>query len=357
MVTDFTLNRPKLQRAVLAAAAVILITALMLPLRGRLDKAHVALLFLIVVLISSARLGRALGIATAVLTFLAFNFFFLAPQHTLIVADPRDWLVLATYLVTAGIAAQLFHRERVVAELARQADHAAALAEADRLKDALLAAVSHDLRTPLTTIIANAHEIAESGDGRALAIEAEANRLNELVADLLDLSKLQAGAMQLAPQVNEASDLIGAALHEVSTRLHNRVVNVAIEPLNATLFGKFDFVHSVRVLVNLIDNAHKYSPPGTSIDLGARRDGDALVFSVADRGPGINNADQHLIYQPFYRAHATAEKAGGTGLGLTIANRLAELQGGVLRHMPRAAGGSVFVFRVPAAEVPESVDR
>jgi K+-sensing histidine kinase KdpD len=356
LVTDFKLNRPSLRQALLAAAAVILITVLMLPLRGLLDKAHVALLFLIVVLISSARLGRTLGIATAVLTFLAFNFFFLPPHHTLIIADPRDWLVLATYLVTAGIAAQLFHREHVVAELARQAEHASALAEADRLKDALLAAVSHDLRTPLTTIIANAHEIAESGDHRALAIEAEANRLNELVVDLLDLSKLQAGAVLLAPQVNEASDLIGAALHEVTSRLHDRVVNVAIEPANATLFGKFDFVHSLRVLVNLIDNAHKYSPPGTSIDVSARRDGDTLAFAVADRGPGISNAERHLIYQPFYRTRATAEKTGGTGLGLTIAKRLAELQGGVLRHTPRAGGGSVFAFRVPVAEVPESVE-
>jgi signal transduction histidine kinase len=88
------------------------------------------------------------------------------------------------------------------------------------------------------------------------------------------------------------------------------------------------------------------------IDIGARRDGDVLVFSVADRGPGISNADRHLIYQPFYRAGATADTVSGTGLGLTIANRLAELQGGVIRHLARAGGGTVFVFRVPAAETP-----
>jgi K+-sensing histidine kinase KdpD len=356
LATAFRLTRQQARDALLTAAGSALITALMIPLRGRLDKAHVALLFLIVVLISSARAGRTIGFATAVLTFLAFNFFFLPPYHTLTIADSRDWLVLATYLVTAGIAAQLFYRARVVAALTVQAEHAAALAEADRLKDALLAAVTHDLRTPLTSIIANAHEIAASGDRRGKAIETEANRLNELVVDLLDLSKLQAGAVNFEPHVNEAGDLIGAALHELSDRLNGRQVNVAIEPDNATLFGQFDFVHSLRVLVNLLDNAHKYSLPTTSIDVGARRDGDALLFSVADRGPGISSAERQLVYQPFYRARATAERVSGTGLGLTIAHRLAELQGGTLVHTPRAGGGTVFIFRVPAADIPAALD-
>src|SRR5262249_41147651 len=113
--------------------------------------------------------------------------------------------------------------------------------------------------------------------------------------------------------------------------------------------GRFDFVHSLRVLVNLLENAHKYSPPDQPIDVGARRDGDVLVFSVGDRGPGIPNAERHLIYQPFYRS-ADARKVAGTGLGLSIATRLAELQGGVIRHIARAGGGTVFVYRVPAAD-------
>src|SRR6185369_6220373 len=146
-----------------------------------------------------------------------------------------------------------------------QAEQASALAEADRLKDALLAAVSHDLRTPLTTIRATSHEIADSGDARGQAIEHEAERLNELVADLLDLSKLQGGAVKLTPELNEAGDLLGAALHQLAGTLKNRQVNVTIEPADAVLLGRFDFVHSLRVLVNLLENAHKYSPPDKPI--------------------------------------------------------------------------------------------
>jgi two-component system sensor histidine kinase KdpD len=459
-------------------SAVALLTAAMLPFRESLEKAHVALLYLVVVLVASARVGRSIGLASAVLTFLCFNYFFLQPYYTFIISNPLDWLVLFTYLVTAFVATQLFYRARVQTDAARrraseierlstlgaetlnvgraedalgavasvirttlhvaqaevylkdpredeprlvvrsprdrsetsgepvpslvtwvareglaaaelvdgttrlqeaappgangrpidtsnarillmplrmrertvgvlrlvmfdvitldpeqqqfvdllsyyaalgvervrltmQAEQAAALAEADRLKDALLAAVSHDLRTPLTTIRATAHEIAESGDARGHAIEAEANRLNELVADLLDLSKLQAGAVKITPEVNEAEDLIGAALRQLAGPLGQRKVNVTIEPPGAVLLGRFDFVHSLRVLVNLLENAHKYSPPDKPIDIGARRDGDVLVFSVGDRGPGIPNAERHLISSALLQV----ERGGAESLG------------------------------------------
>jgi two-component system sensor histidine kinase KdpD len=258
--------------------------------------------------------------------------------------EQRRFLDVLSYYAALGV-------ERV--RLMAQAEHAVALAEADRLKDALLASVSHDLRTPLTAIKATAHEIAAAGDERGAAIEAEANRLNELVADLLDLSRLQAQAVHVTSEIHTADDLIGAALKELAGPLGERRVNVQIEPANAVLLGRFDFVHSLRVLVNLIDNAHKYSPLDQPIDIGARRDGAALVFSVADRGPGIPNSDRHLVYQPFYRARATTAGTSGTGLGLTIASRLAELQGGVIRHLSRAGGGTVFVYRVPAVDASE----
>ena len=516
MATAFRLNRASALQWVLWLGLVAVLSGAMLLVRTELDKAHVALLYLILVLLASANAGRTIGVGTAVLTFLAFNFLFLPPYYTFVITNPLDWLILGVYLITAAIAAQLFHRARKEAEAARQraseierlsalgsetlnvgraedalaaiasvirtsmeasdcelylkdpredeprlvvrsprgrgvgddgppprmvvwvaqeglsaaeladgtvrlqeaarppatqpqaldaraaralslplrmrdrtvgvlrlvsagvipfdaekqrfvellsyyaalgvervrltaqAEHAAALAEADKLKDALLATVSHDLRTPLTSIKATAHEIAQSGDTRGLAIEQQANQLNELVADLLDLSKLQANAVNLQVEVNTADDLIGAALEQLSGTLGDRKVNVTIEPPGALLVGRFDFVHSLRVLVNLIENAHKYSPPDQPIDVGARRDGEALVFHVADRGTGIANAERHLIYQPFYRARDAATKSSGTGLGLTIANRLAELQGGVLRHLARAGGGTVFVYRVPA---------
>lgn len=444
----------------LAAAA-----AAMLAVRARLDRAHVALVFLLVVLGGSAAAGRALGVTLAALAFLAFNFLFVPPFHTFWVAQPLDWLVLVAFLATGITAAQLLYRAqaetatarrraaevdrlaalgaetlsagraeealaaitRVIrttlgvaecevrladappvpaapsamhalvvplevrgrpvgalrladpapiapdpqqrrfldalayyaalaverARLSAEAERAEALREADRLKDALLASVSHDIRTPLTTIRALAHDIAAT-DPRALVIEEEVERLNRFVADLLDLSRLTAGAVPLSLAINAAEDLIGAALQRVDGMSRGRVIHATLEPSDAVLVGRFDFVHALRVVVNLLENALKYAPPDAPIDLAARRDGDALVFTVADRGPGVAPGQEARIFERFYAPPGTPADARGAGLGLAIARGLAEAQGGTLRYAPRAGGGSVFELRLPAAELSDA---
>lgn len=236
------------------------------------------------------------------------------------------------------------------ARLAAEVQHAQALREGDRLKDALLAAVSHDLRTPLTAIKALAHDIGQGGDVRAVAIEEQADRLNRLVADLLDLSRLNAGALQLRPEVVAAEDVVGAALQSVAGTLTGRTVHTSLagDPI---LLGRFDLVHSLRVLVNLLENAHKYSPADEPIELTAGREGDRLVFRVADRGPGIALEDVGAVFDPFHRRAGQEPDVGGVGLGLSISRRLAEAQQGSLRYEPRAGGGSVFVFSLPAVDL------
>lgn len=258
-------------------------------------------------------------------------------------AQRRFFAALSPY---AALGAE---RVRLAAELER----AEALRVADRLKDALLASVSHDLRTPLTTIKALAHGIAAEGDERAADIEEEADRLNRFVADLLDLSRLNAGELRLTAEVAAAEDLLGAALQRVSGSLAGREVRASLDPGEPLLLGRFDFVHSLRVLVNLLENAHKYAPPGTPIDLSARRGGDRLLFEVADRGPGIPPSEAEQVFSPFYRARGAQPDVGGAGLGLSISRRLAEAQGGSLAYEPRPGGGSVFRFALPAADLPD----
>jgi two-component system sensor histidine kinase KdpD len=238
--------------------------------------------------------------------------------------------------------------ERV--RLTAEAQHAEALREADRLKDAVLAAVSHDLRTPLTTIKALAHEIGAGGDARAAGIEEEADRLNRFVGDLLDLSRLNAGALELNPEIVAAEDLVGAALQRASGCLGAREIVVSVGPGDSVLLGRFDFVHALRVLVNLLENAHKYSPPGTPVELSAAREDARLVFRIADRGPGIAETERGRVFEPFYRGPGRQPDTGGAGLGLSIASGLAEAQGGHVRYEPRAGGGSIFVFSLPAAD-------
>jgi two-component system sensor histidine kinase KdpD len=190
----------------------------------------------------------------------------------------------------------------------------------------------------------------ETGDERAVTIEEEADRLNRFVADLLDLSRLNAGELRIVPAIVAAEDLVGAALQRVSGSIGDREIGVDLHPHEPLLLGRFDFVQSLRVLVNLLENAHKYAPPGTPIDLSAARDGDRLVFRVADRGPGVPHDQRERIFHPFYRHPGAQADAGGAGLGLSISRRLAEAQDGALHYEPREGGGSVFVFSVPGTE-------
>ena len=237
--------------------------------------------------------------------------------------------------------------ERV--RLSAEAERAVVLAEAHRAKDAVLASVSHDLRTPLTTIKGLAHEIASSGDERADVIEEEADRLNRFVAQILDLSRIASGVAVTDVQPNEAEDLLGAAAQQVSGRLQGRELCIHVLAEGPLLFGQFDFAQTLRALVNLIENAAKYSPPAAPIDLSARREGRWLSFEVADRGPGVPADQRERIFEPFYRRGGQAD-VGGTGLGLSIARGIAEAQGGTVTVNDREGGGSVFSLRVPAID-------
>lgn len=234
--------------------------------------------------------------------------------------------------------------------LAVRAEHADALREAARMKDAVIASVSHDLRTPLTTIKALAHELAMTGDERARVIEDEADRLNKFVADLLDLSRLSAG-VPLSPEPNEAEDLIGAALQRIGAPVGGGRVTVRLTGGESILLGRFDFGQTLRALVNLIDNALKYSPVERAVELEASRNGDWLEFRVSDGGRGIPEESRERIFEPFYRPESAAPDAGGAGLGLSIARAIARGQGGELMYESRPGGGSVFVLRVPFVEV------
>lgn len=338
---------------IIAFGAAVALTLAMLLLRDRLDKAHIALLYLLPVLAGAAQGGRRLGLALALFTFVSFNFLFLAPHYTLHVFDIRDWLVLAIYLITASVAAQLLYRARSAAARAQQlADSEQALRDADRLKDALLAAVSHDLRTPLTTIKALAHDLVEEGNASALDIETQADLLNRLVGDLLDLSRLKAAAMPTHVEINAAEDVLGAVMDQLAPALDGREVRIAIDTHAPLLLGRFDFVHTLRILANLIENSHKYSPAETPIEVAAVREANWLKFMVEDRGKGIPADDAERVYEPFYRGTVGAAAPPGAGLGLSIARQLAALQGGTLDHSSREGGGTRFVLALPAAEPP-----
>lgn len=338
--------------------AIAAITAGFVAVRSYLHGAHV-LAYLLIVQIGSARRGRSLGLTLAALSFLCIDWFLIPPYGTLTVGKPVDWLALVAFLATALVATHLFERARADARDARhhaaEVDRLASLRETARMKDALLASVSHDLRTPLTTIKALAHEMAGSGDERAITIEEEADRLNSFVRDLLDLSRFTGGGATLNVEANEAEDLVGAALQVVSGATQGRDLRVSFEPGDTLLFGRFDFAQTLRALVNIIENALKYSPAAEPVDIVVKREGADLAFSVLDRGHGVELGETERIFEPFYRPPGGAPDVAGAGLGLSIARAIAESQAGSLDHHAREGGGSVFTLRVPAIQLAEAV--
>jgi len=327
--------------AALAAAALALFAV-----RPELGEAHVALVFLLVVLGASAAGGRSLGITIAFAAFLVFDWFFLPPYNTLLLRNPFDWLVLIVFLITSVVAAQLLYRARSERAAVERAE---ALREADKLKDALLASLSHDLRTPLTAIKGLAHEMQPLGDERALIIEEQADRLNRLVTDLLDVGRLNGGALPLDIQINAVDDLLGAVQQHVSARTDQDRLTVALDDPSTLSFGRFDFVHSLRILVNLVDNAFKHTPAGTPIELTAGVEDGTVVFRVSDKGAGMPPPDNDQIFLPYYASKVKSADAESTGLGLWIARRLADAQNGTLTYRPRDGGGVIFELRLPAA--------
>jgi K+-sensing histidine kinase KdpD len=330
--------------------------------RPGIDQAHVVLAYLLVVLGGSLAGGRPLGFTLAALAFAAIDYWFQLPYDTLTVAKPLDWLVLVAFLATAMVTTQLLARAHAredearrhsaeVVRLAHAAQHAEALREADRLKDALLAAVSHDLRTPLTTIKALAHDCALRGDPRGSAIETEVDRLTHLVTNLLDYSRLTGGRIEFRPELNTAEDLVGAVRRQVAGVLDGRRLETEFDWSQPALVGRFDFVHALRALGNLVENAIKYSPPAATIIVTVERTRSVLAFHVADRGPGVQAAERSRIFDAFYRPSEQTPHIGGAGLGLAIARQLAKAQGGCVDYTPREGGGSVFTLELPAADV------
>jgi two-component system, OmpR family, sensor histidine kinase KdpD len=236
--------------------------------------------------------------------------------------------------------------------LVEEARHAVALREESRAKDEVLAAVSHDLRTPLTTIKLLAQAAAARGEPNAAAIEDQTDRLAHLVTNVLDLSRIRAGGVMLDVELNTAEDLVGAAIRRAEGLLHDRRIEPHVDLSDPPPAGRFDFVQSLRILGNLLDNALRFTKPGDCVEIETASEGAWMVVRVRDRGPGVPPSERDRIFEPFYRSAIQVDGSSGhAGLGLSIARRLAEMQGGSLECEGRIGGGSTFTLRLVGADL------
>ncbi len=366
------------------------------------------------VLVIAALYGTWYGIGSAIAAMLAFNFFFLAPVHTLTLADGRNWAALAVYVVSAIIAselaararrraaeagqrereaalladaaAELLHRDPAIGEIRARADRvlagaderararfdaaldallevaeererleqqareAEALRQSDAIKTTIIHSVSHDFRTPLATMAAaigglSSAEVELTAADRAELLEAlgsELVRLTRLVENLLDLSRLQADAAVPHLELWEIGELVALAVDEVGRG------GIAIDLADDLPAARVDATQIQRVLVNLIENAVKFSPPGGTVSISARDEGDSVTIEIDDRGGGIRAEEADALLEPFARGQTAV---GGAGLGLAIARGFAAANGGSVSLAPRAGGGTRASLTLPAERV------
>ena len=245
-------------------------------------------------------------------------------------------------------------------QLAEATARAAALARSDALKSTLLSAVSHELRTPLAAIKGSVSSLLEDEAAVSwdpaqrrdflLTIDEETDRLTRLVANLLDLSRIEAGVLRPHREPYALDELLWGTVERLGPEAAARV-RVAV-PDDLPLVP-LDPVLMERVVGNLLENALKYSPPGAPIALTARRQGDAIELGVVDDGPGIPMAERERIFERFYRA-ASTRTATGLGLGLTLSAALVEAHGGRIRVEDAPGGGACFVIALPLPAVEAS---
>ena len=341
--------------------AVAVLTSVMAPFGGNINSTTVALSYLLIILLAATGFGSGPALLASIVAVLNFNFFFLPPYYTLTIADSQNWIALIAFLVTAIVAGQLSayaqrraeESETRRIEIARlydelqdafaEASKTEALRQSEKLKSALLDAVTHDLRTPLTSIKASVTTLLEEGkpgDDNLLLdldtrtefldiINEETDRLNNFIGGMVDLARIEAGDLHLRKSWTPVNDIVRNAVERLGRRISPDRLKLEIETESPGIYADADSV--TEVLFSLIDNAAKYSPDSENIRVSVNHAADEMVrFSVEDKGPGIDSSIREKVFDKFFRAddadiHSTAS---GLGLGLAIARGIIETQGG-----------------------------
>jgi K+-sensing histidine kinase KdpD len=372
-----------------AVGGTALITAVLGPFQEQVNATTVALTFLLLVLVVALFWGSRPALLASVLGMFCFNFFFLPPLYTLTIAHAENWVALVVFFTTALAVGQLSARAKQRAEEAEsrkreverlyvqlqaafeRESEAEAIKRSERLKSALLDAVTHDLRTPLTAIKASITTLidehreqtedsqpvvldAESRSEMLEIIDQESDRLNRFISALIDLARIEAGELRLRRRWGAVDEIISTALTRAKSLTTNHQVKIAAEQELPVV--RVDANAVSEVVYTLIDNAAKYSPPGSSIVIYARRGPDGMVtMAVEDEGTGIDRDMRERVFDKFFRATRDGDVAkhqpSGTGMGLAIAKGIVEAhEGKIWIEGGRNGKGTRVVFTLPIGD-------
>jgi two-component system sensor histidine kinase KdpD len=368
-----------------AVFGTAILTALLASFHEQVNSTTIALAFLLMVLFVALFWGSRPALLASVLGVFSFNFFFLPPLYTLSIAHPQNWVALTAFFTTALAVGQLSARARARAQQAEsqrteikrlyedlqsafdRASEAEAVKRSERLKSALLDALTHDIRTPLTSIKASATLLLEDREGseqvEKLSEEEQtamlrvinhgADRLDRFVAGLVDLARIEAGDMKLNRNWGAVDDIIDAALAQAEPLTTHHQIRVSVEDELPVV--RVDARAVAEVIYTLIDNACKYAPRGTLIMIGAKRASEDMIeIAVEDQGSGISSDLRERVFERFYRVVGdgkTGSPTGGIGLGLAIAKGIVEAHGGHIWIEDGTANrGARIVFTVPVGD-------
>ncbi len=372
-----------------AILGTALVTIVLAPFHPEINSTTVAFIFLLVVLLAALFRGSGPALVASVLGMLSFNFFFLPPVYSFSIAHAQNWIALTVFFTTAVAVGQLSARARrraEEAEMAKQelerlyselrdaferASQAEALRRSEKLKSALLDAVTHDLRTPLASVKASIttllDEVRGSKDGEPPVvlddesrldmmevIDQESDRLNLFIGDLIELARIEAGELQLRPRWGAVDEIISTALTRAEPLTAQHRIEVEIE--KELPLVRVDNRAVSEVVYSLIDNATKYSPVNTTIRVTATRGDDEMVYvTVEDMGKGVPAELRKRVFDKFFRAmrdgDVTTGEPSGTGMGLAIAKGIVEAHGGRIWIEPRRGDpGTCVCFTLPIGD-------
>jgi two-component system sensor histidine kinase KdpD len=356
MKTSFFRRIPRAPAAFAAAAgSALLATAISRAAFGPRQLADAAMLYLLSIVLVSLRAGYGPSLLAAVLSVLCFDFFFIPPLYTFAIRDLSHVVTFAVMSLVALLISGLTQRVRAQA---RAAQRAQLQMDTEQMRSSLLSSVSHDLRTPLAVVTGAASSLLEDEIDAATRRELtetilqEAQRLDLLVRNLLDMTRLEAGAVRINKEWQPLEEVIGSALDRFEGALAGRAVltelaaDLPLVPLDAVLIQ--------QLLVNLLENALKYTKAGSPIELRARARPGAVDIVVADRGPGIPPGEEQRVFDKFYRVRGV--EGGGVGLGLAICKGIVMAHGGQIFVVNRAGGGAEFHISLPIDGEPAALE-
>ena len=333
----------------LSIVFVLLVSSVSFVLSPILGYKMVALILLATVSLIAMLFDILPVLLAAVLSALIWDYFFIPPRFTLHISNAEDTLLLLMYFIIALVNATLTYkirqREKVIREKEKKA-------ETIKLYNTLLNSLSHELRTPISTIIAASDNLLSEkeriqGDFSTellKEISAASLRLNRQVENLLNMSRLESGVISAKNDWCDVSDLIYSAITKITKSTAQHLINVEVSD-SLPLF-KIDYGLMEEVIRNLVDNAITYTPAGSLILVKADCSDEQLIISVEDNGIGFPEEEIEHVFEKFFRLKNA--KTGGVGLGLSIVKGFVEAHGGSIRLNNRAEGGALFVIRIPA---------